>query len=417
LDTLIGGAGDDVYLVLDATTTLVGGPPIPQFVTLYDTVTEAAGGGTDTVVVARAVGLVALTSYTLGANVENGVIGGVDIGLASDQAFSLIGNALANTLIGNRADNVLNGAGGADFMVGGLGNDTYLVNDIGDSVNENPGEGTDTVKTNLSSYTLGANVENLVFVGTTGNFAGTGNSLANIITGGAGADNLAGAAGNDTLIGGFGNDVLGGGAGADKMSGGSGDDIYLVDNAGDVANEAAGAGTDTVRTTLLSKTLGANLENLAFIGSGNFTGIGNTLNNVITGGAGNDSLKGGAGNDTLNGGAGNDGLTGGTGLDSFLFNQTLNAVTNVDNILDFSVVDDTVLLSHVVFTALGPVGTLAAGEFFTGAAAGDAGNRIIYNSSTGALSYDADGTGAAASVQFANVTSGLALTNSDFHVV
>ena len=68
--------------------------------------------------------------------------------------------------------------------------------------------------------------------------------------------------------------------------------------------------------------------------------------------------------------------TGGTGLDPFLFNQTLNALTNVDNILDFSVVDDTILLSHLVFTALGSVGTLPAGEFFTGATAGDAGDRI-----------------------------------------
>ena len=106
-----------------------------------------------------------------------------------------------------------------------------------------------------------------------------------------------------------------GGAGADVMAGGTGNDIYYVDNPGDVVNEAAGAGTDTVRTTLLSKILGANLENLTFIGSGNFTGTGNTLNNVITGGAGNDTLNGGAGNDTLNGGAGNDVLIGGTGAD------------------------------------------------------------------------------------------------------
>ena len=71
-----------------------------------------------------------------------------------------------------------------------------------------------------------------------------------------------------------------------------------------------------------------------------------------------------------------------------MFNQPLNALTNVDNILDFSVVDDTILLSHLVFTALGPVGTLPAGEFFTGSSAGDANDRIIYNSSTGVLNYD-----------------------------
>ena len=154
------------------------------------------------------------------------------------------------------------------------------------------------------------------------------------------------------------------------MAGGTGNDIYHVDNVGDVANEAAGAGTDTVRTALLSKTLSANLENLAFIGSVNFTGTGNTLNNAITGGGANDTLNGGAGNDTLNGGSGNDMLTGGTGQDSFLFNQTLNALTNVDNFLDFSVVDDTILPSLLVFTALGPAGTLPVGEFFTGSSAG-----------------------------------------------
>ena len=88
------------------------------------------------------------------------------------------------------------------------------------------------------------------------------------------------------------------------MAGGAGNDIYIVDNVGDVVSEAAGAGTDTIKTTLLSKTLGANVENLTFIGAGNFTGTGNTLNNVITGSSGNDTLNGGAGNDTLRGGAG-----------------------------------------------------------------------------------------------------------------
>ena len=314
-----------------------------------------------------------------------------------------------DALYGGEGNDVLNGGTGADVMVGGTGNDIYYVDNVGDTVTENPGEGTDTIYTSIN-YTIGTGSPIEVLranAGTTG-LVLTGNDLANTIVGGIG---------NDTLNGGAGNDVLNGGAGADVMAGGAGNDIYYVDNAGDVANEAALAGTDTVRTTLLSETLGANLENLAFVGSGNFAGTGNTLNNAITGGAGTDTLNGGAGNDTLNGGAGNDTLTGGTGLDSFLFNQALNSLTNVDNILDFSVVDDTILLSHLVFTALGPVGTLPAGEFFTGSSAGDADDRIIYNSSTGALSYDSDGTGAAAPVQFAHLTSGLGLSNADFRVV
>ena len=100
-----------------------------------------------------------------------------------------------------------------------------------------------------------------------------------------------------------------------------------------------------------------------------------------------------------------------------MFNQVLKALTNVDNILDFSVVDDKILLSHLVFSALGPVGILPAAEFHIGPSAGDTNDRIIYNSSTGVLNYDADGTGAAASVQFAHLTPGLAMTNSDFRVV
>ena len=156
-----------------------------------------------------------------------------------------VGNDVLN---GGAGNDILNGGTGADVMAGGTGNDVYYVDNVNDTVTENPNEGTDTVKTTLSAYTLGPNVENLTFIGT-GSFAGTGNALNNTIVG---------STGNDTLNGGAGNDTLNGGAGADTMAGGPGNDTYYVDNPGDVVNEAAGAGTDTVRTTLLSKTLGAN---------------------------------------------------------------------------------------------------------------------------------------------------------------
>ena len=155
-----------------------------------------------------------------------------------------------------------------------------------------------------------ANVENLTYTGSSA-FTGNGNALDNVITGGAG---------NDTLNGGNGNDWLDGGSGTDTMIGGSGNDTYVVDNAGDVVSELSGQGTDTVRTSLTSYGLGAlpNVENLTYTGSSAFTGNGNTLNNVLTGGIGNDTLNGGTGNDTArHGGAGNDTLTGGTGNDSF----------------------------------------------------------------------------------------------------
>jgi Ca2+-binding RTX toxin-like protein len=407
-DVMIGGTGDDTYYVDNA----------------GDSVRENAGEGVDTVY--------ASVGYTLTAGSEIEFLranaGATGLSLTgntlSNSLFGGTGNDTLNggagndTLTGGAGNDSLNGGAGADVLVGGTGNDTFAVDNAGDVVKENVGEGTDTVYASVS-YTLTANSE-IEFLRANAGATGlslTGNTLNNSLLGGTGNDTLNGGAGNDTLTGGAGNDSLNGGAGADVLVGGTGNDTFVVDNAGDTVTENVGEGTDTVQTTLLSGTLGANVENLTFIGSGNFTGTGNTLNNVITGGAGGDKLNGGAGNDTLSGGAGNDTLTGGTGQDSFLFSKALNALTNVDNIPDFSVADDTILLSHLVFTAAGPIGTLAAGAFFTGSAAGAGTNRIIYNKSSGALSYDSDGTGAAASVQFAHVTAGLALTNADFHVV
>ena len=113
------------------------------------------------------------------------------------------------------------------------------------------------------------------------------------ISAGAGNDVLNGLRGDDVLFGGEGNDVLNGGLGADDMYGGTGNDTYVVDNVGDTVTENPNEGIDTVRTTLASYTLGANVENLAFIGTGNFTGTGNALNNVITGGSGINTFNGG----------------------------------------------------------------------------------------------------------------------------
>ena len=173
-------------------------------------------------------------------------------------------------------NDTLRGAAGADTMIGGTGNDTYFVDNAGDVVTENAGEGTDTVTTNVSykcsprhrkNFVLNTNWQGL-------NLTLTGNASNNTINGTAGNDILDGRAGNDTMIGGAGNDT------------------YFVDSTGDVVTEAANGGTDTVNTTLLSYTLGGTLENLTFIGAGSFTGTGNALNNTVIGGASNDTLSG-----------------------------------------------------------------------------------------------------------------------------
>ena len=119
------------------------------------------------------------------------------------------------------------------------------------------------------------------------------------------------------LTGGAGSDVLTGTAGADTMSGGFGDDVYQVNNVGDVVNEAANAGIDTVKSSIATYTLGANVENLSLVGTTAQTGIGNSLNNVITSNGVQASLNGGAGADTLIATGNADTLTGGAGNDVF----------------------------------------------------------------------------------------------------
>jgi serralysin len=268
-DTMIGGQGNDIYIVdtLGSFLHLANGGLIwvPG-----DTVTENANEGTDTVY--------SSVDYSLPANVEQLLLSGFN-------NIDGTGNALDNFIWGNNADNVINGGLGADAMQGGRGNDTYIVDNTGDSVFEVPNGGTDTVKTTLTSYTLGANVENVTYTGT-GDFVGTGNSLANAITGSGG------------------NDRLDGGIGADTMSGGSGNDTYLVDSAGDVIVDTAG--TDTVLAALSTYALPSGLENLFYNGQSNFTGIGNSLANTLRGGNGNDILDGGGGADVMQGGMGND---------------------------------------------------------------------------------------------------------------
>ncbi len=127
-----------------------------------------------------------------------------------------------------------------------------------------------------------------------------------VLTSGRGDDTLRGLAGNDQLNGGLGHDLLDGGSGTDTMRGGIGNDIYVVDIAGDVVTELVDEGTDTVQTSLLTYTLGVNVENLTLTGTGPSTGIGNALSNQLTGNSGANLLDGKTGADTMAGGMGND---------------------------------------------------------------------------------------------------------------
>ncbi|MEJ0075772.1 MAG: S8 family serine peptidase [Alphaproteobacteria bacterium] len=199
-------------------------------------------------------------------------------------------------LVGNDANNQIHGGHGADMMIGGAGNDTYFVDNEGDTVVENASEGIDTINASIS-YTLGANVENLVLSDTGGSIDGTGNAADNVITGNASVNVLLGEAGDDTLD---------GGEGADTLIGGLGNDTYHVDNIGDVVTEKVAEGTDTVIASI-NYVLPANVENLILAeGAGPLAGVGNDLDNVIVGNSDDNFLDGGIGADTLQGGAGDD---------------------------------------------------------------------------------------------------------------
>jgi len=141
---------------------------------------------------------------------------------------------------------------------------------------------------------------------------------------------------------------------------------------------------------------------------------GSTLADTINALAGNDHISGRGGNDRLIGGLGKDVLTGGAGKDQFVFDTKLGA-TNIDTISDFAVGIDRIVLDHAVFGRLAE-GDLAATALAIGRTAHDVSDRIVYNSRTGDLFYDADGTGNGKAMLFAELDTGLKLSESDFHI-
>jgi Ca2+-binding RTX toxin-like protein len=268
------------------------------------------GGGNDTiaggigndVIVGDSVRLDAL----IGTYDANGVLqnnGFLDsVGQGGAKHFKDLLKSVPDFMFGDTVAITANGlvythqAPGTDAMSGGLGDDIFIVDNVGDTVTEKAGEGTDTVFSAVT-FTLGTNLENLTLTGTA-NTDGTGNTANNILIGNSGTN---------TLTGGDGNDTLDGKAGADIMVGVKGDDTYFVDNVGDAVTELSGngSGTDLVKSSI-TYTLGDNVENLTLIGTGNIDGTGNILKNTITGNSGNNRLDGGAGVDTMIGGLGDD---------------------------------------------------------------------------------------------------------------
>ncbi|MCC7276184.1 MAG: tandem-95 repeat protein, partial [Alphaproteobacteria bacterium] len=353
-------------------------------------------------------------------------------GLGNDSLRGGVGDDLT---VGGDGDDTMVGFAGADTMVGGAGDDIHVVDDPGDLVVEQPGEGFDFVKAWLDVM-LAAEVERLLLLGADA-IGGTGNALDNVLignlagnglAGGDGADTLSGGAGNDTLAGGAGHDLLHGGPGADSMAGGDGDDTYFVDDAGDAVIEASGEGSDLVKASV-DFVLAAEVERLVLLGTDAIDGTGNALDNVLlgnaggnnlAGGDGNDTIVGGAGDDTLEGGAGSDVLKGGMGLDTFRYGA---AVEGNDIIVGYVGEDDAFEVSASAFggglsEGMDLLATERYVENATGAASSAAGvGQFVFETDTGQLRWDADGQGGGAAVVVAQFVGASGWAGSEIAVI
>ncbi|MGO4527334.1 M10 family metallopeptidase C-terminal domain-containing protein [Microvirga sp. 2MCAF35] len=377
--------------------------------------------------------------------------------VSRDQGANLYGEIGDDYLIGRGGSDGLFGGGGNDALDGGGGNDT-LWGGNGDDIiwggagadTLDGGHGIDTldyirsgsVYVDLRTGTTSgqaagdviSNFENVI--GGSGNDTLYGSHDSNKLNGQSGNDIIAGADGNDTLYGEAGNDLIEGGAGADTLNGGDGTDTlsYSDDHSGvylDVRTNSAfyglaegdridgfenvigGSGNDTVYGSLEDNVLsGQDGDDILAGADGQDILYGDIGNDWLEGGNGDDFIFGGSDDDRVVGGAGNDVLHGEAGRDLFVFESALNGTNNVDRIADFAVAEDWIGLSRSVFGGFGASVSLAVG-----ASANAAGAQIVYDAATGALSYDADGTGAAAEVKFAQLAPGLALTAGNFVLI
>lgn len=369
-DDIDGLAGNDSLFGFGGNDRLAGGAG-------DDTVD--GGAGLDIASYAGAASGVVVSLATGAAQDTGGA--GIDTLIAieklegSSHDDTLTGNALNNMLFGELGNDVLNGDGGNDRLDGGLGIDTasYAGSASGVWVSLTVSGAQDTLA--AGSDTL-LDIENL-----------KGSSFDDTLRGDDADNVLAGRSGDDLLNGGAGDDLLDGSLGADTASYIGTASGVRVNLAVTAAQDTGGAGIDTL----------VDIENLK----------GSSFDDVLRGDDGDNVLAGRSGSDILYGRGGSD---------VFVFDSALVA-DNVDKVSDFDSSDDTIHLASSIFTALAAGASLSEDEFHVGSKAADASDRIIYNSGTGALLYDADGTGSGAATKFATLSPGLALTHDNFWVV
>ncbi len=305
-NTLIGGAGDDTYFLLNP----------------GDTIVELPGEGVDAISynsfgVGLGSALTGSISIMVPANVENVLPSTYAQVNPLGLSLTIIGNAENNQITGNGMADFLSGGAGNDILttgnvpfffapdtlLGGTGNDTYVISTLGDTIIELAGEGRDTVQSGVAIFTLPDNVEDLLFSTGLGRVTGIGNELDNYFQTGAGGGDLFGRGGDDVLVSGV--------IAANTLVGGTGNDQYNVGFSGDSLVEYAGEGFDTASVVggdIVAFTLPANVEALIWGTVGSGICIGNAGDNTI-------SVENRGSDDFLSGMDGNDVFIGGNGSD------------------------------------------------------------------------------------------------------
>jgi Ca2+-binding RTX toxin-like protein len=401
---------------------------------------------------AVAVDLVSGTA--IGGTAEGDTLLSIENVYGTEYNDTLVGNAEANTLLGYSGDDILfgnagndnlQGGEGQDELYGGLDNDTFRGGAGADILDG--GEGRDSADYRDSSSAVAVDltagtaiggiaegdtllsIENVY--GTGYNDIFIGNAEANtllgyngddVLSGNEGNDNLQGGNGQDELYGGLDNDTLRGGAGADILDGGEGrDSADYRDSSSAVAVDltagTASGGTAEGDTPVSIENVYGTEYNDIFIGNAEAnTLLGYNGDDMLFGNEGNDNLQGGDGQDELYGGLGKDTLSGGLGNDTFIFDSVLSATTNKDTITDFNASEDKITLHNVIFNALIEEGTLSAVNFHAGSTgmAADDNDYILYNTTTGALLYDADGSGQGVAVEFAVLSTKPQINENNF---
>jgi serralysin len=345
----------------------------------------------------------------------------------SDVAAYLDGGEGTDYLYGSNLNDSLYGVDGSiDYLFGLAGQDYYEVGG-GDYVEDilTFDDSIVIVRDDAGGLTtflsLGFGNDHVVHEGSGTAVIDSSDGADFLIATGLGSIQAKGGSGVDVITGADGNDIIDGGFGADILAGGFGDDRFYVDDRGDKVTEATGGGADSVASTVTFSLKGGSVEGITLTGSAGVGAVGNELNNKMTGNTANNKLVAGSGNDALYGGLGKDALYGELGNDSFVFNTALGSA-NVDAIYDFANAsgnNDTIRLENAIFKGLTAVGTLVAGLFAanTTGTAIDVDDRVVYETDTGKLFYDSNGSRSGGSVQFAMLTEHPILTYSDFYVI